>query len=96
MAYKVHTDPTCNSLALFDTLEAALQAKGLDPQKVIRAAKARSSFSYRARTDRTKCFNGFADTYGRIVTEKSLEFFVAANDIAGYVTTWRKLNNLKA
>ena len=49
MTYKVHTDPTCNSLETFNSLEEALAAKGLDPKQVLANAKKRSSFSVRNR-----------------------------------------------
>lgn len=88
--YKVHTDPTCNSLTEV-SFEQALEIKG---RKTFRKTPSQERAA-RARIDRDKFFKGVVNPYSKADTGRErLEDFVAANDIPGYVAAWRKLNNL--
>lgn len=88
--YKIHLDPTCNSLAEV-TFEELCKAKGI---KTLR--KQSDTFSYRARTDRPKVFKGWDSSlkpkHG--ITLKSLEAYVEENNIQAYVKAWRSINHL--
>ena len=60
--------------------------------------KQTDTFSYRARTDRPKVFGGSHGSQlenGKIKPKtKTLEEYVADNNIVAYVSAWRSLNHL--
>ena len=84
--------------SIFDSFEAALAAKGVDAKKLISNLKARHTFSYRARSKVPRVFTGKAPLWSPagvgVEDSPALEDLAAANDIAGYVKAWRKLNRL--
>lgn len=89
--YKIHLDPTCNSLAEV-TFDQLLEIKGI--KRLGRtAAAARAA---RAKLVSARVFKGVTPTWAGIgkSTVVPLEELAAANDIDGYVKAWRAVNHL--
>lgn len=89
--YKVHLDPTCNSLAEV-SFDQVLEIKG---RKTFRRTPSQERAA-RARIDRPKRFTGRLSLYGNEpISNKSLEEIAARGDTKAYVEVFLRLNKLK-